>query len=98
MKMLAPSLAAFVALNTLVYAGPEQLPSAKEMKEVAPAAARSCFNWSGFYIGGFGGYKRSNVDLDLTLSGSWSVAPQARDLGEAAGSGDLDNDGAEAGG
>lgn len=98
MRKLTPSLAAFVALSAFVYAGPEPLPSGKEMKEVVPAPAPSCFNWSGFYVGGFGGYKRSNVDLDLTLSGSWSVAPQARDLGEAAGSGDLDNDGGEAGG
>src|SRR5260370_5028237 len=68
------------------------------MKELVPAPGPSCFNWSSFYVGGFGGYKRSNADLDLTLSGSWSVAPQARGLGEAAGSGDLDNDGGEAGG
>lgn len=98
MKKLIPSLAAFVALSAFVYAGPEPLPSGKEMKEVVPAPAPSCFDWSGFYIGGFGGYKRSNVDLNLTLSGSWSVAPQARGLGEAAGSGDLDNDGGEVGG
>lgn len=98
MKKFPLSLAALVTLSAFAYAGPEPLPSGKEMKEVAPAPAPSCFNWSGFYVGGFGGYKRSNVDLDLILSGSWSVAPHGRDLAEAAGSGDLDNDGGEAGG
>jgi outer membrane immunogenic protein len=98
MKKFPPSLAALLTLTAFVYAGPEPLPSGKEMKEVAPAPAPSCFDWSGFYIGGFGGYKRSNVDPDLTLSGSWNTVPQARDFGEAAGSRDLDNDGGEAGG
>jgi outer membrane immunogenic protein len=98
MKKFPSSLAALLTLSAFTYAGPEPLPSGKEMKEAAPAPAPSCFDWSGFYVGGFGGYKRSNVDLDLTLSGSWSVAPQARDLAEAAGSENLDNDGGEAGG
>jgi outer membrane immunogenic protein len=98
MKKFPPSFAAFVTLTAFAYAGPEPLPSGKEMKEVAPAPASSCFNWSGFYIGAFGGYKRSNVDLDLTLSGSWTTVPQAVDFGEAAGSRDLDNDGGEVGG
>src|SRR5438309_12108930 len=92
MKKLIPSLAAFVALSAFVYAGPEPLPSGKAMKEVVPAPAPSCFDWSGIYIGGFGVYKPRNVDLTLTLSGSWSVVPQARGFGVAAGSGDTDND------
>jgi outer membrane immunogenic protein len=36
-------------------AGPEPLPSGKEMKEIAPAPPPEC-NWTGFYIGVFGGY------------------------------------------
>src|SRR2546428_8746611 len=89
MKKLTPSFAALVVLSTFVYAGPEPLPSGKEMKEVAPAPAPTCFNWSGFYVGGFCGYKRSNVDLDLTLSGSWSGAAPGRGFGGAAGYGGL---------
>src|SRR5437660_8397649 len=98
MKKLTPSFAALVVLSTFVYAGPEPLPSGKEMKEVAPIPTPTCFDWSGFYVGGFGGFKRSNVDLDLTLSGSWMTVPQAVEFGEAAGSRDLDNDGGEVGG
>src|SRR5216684_3751592 len=41
---------ACAALAITVVAGPEPLPSGKEMKEVAPAPLPEC-NWSGFYIG-----------------------------------------------
>lgn len=98
MKKLSLSLAALLILSAFVGAGPEPLPSGKEMKEVAPAPAPSCFDWSGFYVGALGGYKRSNVDLNLTLSGSWMTVPEAMHFGEAAGSRDLDNDGGEVGG
>src|SRR5437016_4319385 len=68
----------FLAL-TLIYAGPEALPSGKEMKQVAPEpAAPSCSNWAGFYFGGFGGYKFSSVDLDLTLGGESKFNPAGK--------------------
>ncbi len=73
-------------------------PSGKEMKQVAPAPAPTCFNWSGFYVGGFGGYKFSSVDLDLSLSGEWNSVALDRDVAESLGSRDLDNSGGEAGG
>ena len=38
------------ALALTVVAGPEPLPSGKEMKEVAPVPECD-FNWTGFYIG-----------------------------------------------
>ena len=38
------------ALALTAVAGPEPLPSGKEMKEVAPAPPPEC-NWTGFYIG-----------------------------------------------
>src|SRR5260370_15579118 len=41
---------ACAALALTVVAGPEPLPSGKEMKQVAPAPPPEC-NWSGFYIG-----------------------------------------------
>lgn len=37
-------------LAVAAFAGPEPLPSGKEMKEVAPAPVPEC-NWTGFYIG-----------------------------------------------
>jgi len=37
-------------MTLTAVAGPEPLPSGKEMKQVAPAPAPEC-NWSGFYIG-----------------------------------------------
>jgi outer membrane immunogenic protein len=41
---------ACAALALTVVAGPEPLPSGKEMKQVAPAPPPEC-NWTGFYIG-----------------------------------------------
>ena len=41
---------AVAALPLSVVAGPEPLPSGKEMKEVAPAPLPEC-NWTGFYLG-----------------------------------------------
>src|SRR5213082_3270708 len=57
---------ACAALALTVVAGPEPLPSGKEMKEVAPAPLPEC-NWSGFYIGlNVGGQfgRSENKDLD----------------------------------
>jgi outer membrane immunogenic protein len=101
MKRLVGLAVGFFVVATIptLFAGPEPLPSGKEMKEVAPVPTPSCFNWSGFYVGGFGGYTFSSVDLNLDLTGGWNlVAPAVRDAFERAGSGNLDNDGGEAGG
>jgi outer membrane immunogenic protein len=85
-------------MAALTYAGPEPVPSGKEMKEVA-SVPPPCPSWTGFYIGGFGGYKFSNVDADLRANDE--LALHGEDLGpalESFGSHDLDNSGAEAGG
>jgi outer membrane immunogenic protein len=57
MKKLAVLLSCTLALAFVhsSIAGPEPLPSGKEMKEIAPAPPPEC-NWTGFYIGAFGGY------------------------------------------
>jgi outer membrane immunogenic protein len=69
------------------------------MKEVAPAPPPPCFNWTGFYVGGFGGYKHSNVDVDLDLGGDWITnGLDIKHSIEDHGTGSLDADGAEAGG
>jgi outer membrane immunogenic protein len=53
------------ALALTVVAGPEALPSGKEMKQVAPAPLPEC-NWSGFYIGlNVGGQWGHSEDRDL---------------------------------
>jgi outer membrane immunogenic protein len=54
------------ALALTVVAGPEALPSGKEMKQVAPAPLPEC-NWTGFYIGlnvggNFGHAENTDVD------------------------------------
>src|ERR1700719_940113 len=54
------------ALALAALAGPESLPSGKEMKEVAPAPPPECdVSWTGFYIGLKGGYGWSNGDLHV---------------------------------
>jgi outer membrane immunogenic protein len=64
MKPLTRLFVLFCACNALVstvLAGPERLPSGKEMKEIAPAPAPEC-NWTGFYVGINGGYTWSDND------------------------------------
>src|SRR5438067_6744132 len=98
MKQITLTLAVLCAACSVSFAGPEPLPSGKEMKQVAPAPEPTCVNWSGFYVGGFGGYKFSSVDRDLSLGGEWNLNPPGKAFTEEQGSSDLDNDGAEAGG
>jgi outer membrane immunogenic protein len=68
MKSLTRLFIAFCACNAfalVAFAGPESLPSGKEMKEVAPAPPREC-NWTGFYVGvNAGGQFGHSEDTDL---------------------------------
>src|SRR5205809_343544 len=98
MRKFICCFALFCIAGSSAYAGPEPIPSGKEMKQVAPVPP-ACPQWTGFYAGAFGGYKFSNVDVDLSPNAS--ITMFGEDLGpalESAGSQDLDNDGAEAGG
>ena len=91
---------ASAALSLTAFGGPEPLPSGKEMKQVAPAPAPECFDWSGFYIGAFGGYKHASVNPDLDATGDWLLFPDdaATIENHSADNDDLDADGAEVGG
>jgi outer membrane immunogenic protein len=100
MKSLALTITISLAVCAVVYAGPEPLPSGKEMKAVAPAPP-ACPNWTGFYTGAFGGYKFAATDLDLDLGGSWNATAFDRADRDAILSevpNDLDASGAELGG
>jgi outer membrane immunogenic protein len=66
MKKFTLTFALFCACCALAYAGPEPLPSGKEMKEVAPVPP-PCPNWTGFYIGAFGGYKFGVFDPKIRV-------------------------------
>jgi len=88
------------ALCAFTYACPETLPSGKEMKQVAPVLP-PCPSWTGFYIGGFGGYKFAATDTNLSLAGGWdadALDRADRDLILAKSPDNLDTSGAEAGG
>src|SRR5437660_12934953 len=53
------------SLALTAVAGPEPIPSGKEMKQVAPAPPPEC-NWTGFYIGlNVGGQFGHSEDKDL---------------------------------
>ena len=98
MKQFGLAVVCLFALAGIAFAGQETISSGKEMKQVVPMAP-TCPSWAGFYIGGFGGYKFSNVDVSLGANDE--LREHGEDLGpalESAGSHDLDNDGAEAGG
>jgi outer membrane immunogenic protein len=100
MKKLTLTVTIFSVLCALAYAGPESLPSSgKEMKQVMTTPAPECPSWSGFYIGGFGGFKFNNVDTDLRLDGDWILTNDTDrfDIQDFAND-DLDSDGGEAGG
>lgn len=62
LSCLTIALCASVALTLTTLAGPEPLPSGKEMKEVAPAPPSCDYSWSGFYFGLNGGYGWGNND------------------------------------
>jgi outer membrane immunogenic protein len=98
MKRLTLTVTIFSVLCGLAYAGPETY-SGKEMKQVAPAPVAECPNWGGFYIGAFGGYKFSNVDVETRMTGDWVATGNLDriDINER-GSEDLDNDGGDVGG
>ena len=53
---------ACAALALTVVAGPEPMPSGKEMKQVAPAPPECDYTWTGFYFGGNAGYGWGNGD------------------------------------
>jgi outer membrane immunogenic protein len=95
MKKLALTLSILTAFYVFAYAGPEMY-SGKDMKQVAPVPP-SCPNWTGFYVGGFGGYTFGANDTTLDLGGSWTGIPGFEAL-EAVNSRDLDPSGFEAGG
>ena len=60
---LTIALCASLALGLTAFAGPEPMPSGKEMKQVAPAPPEC--NWTGFYIGlNVGGQWGHSEDVD----------------------------------
>ena len=54
----------FAALPLTAVAGPEPLPSGKEMKEVAPVPECD-FSWTGFHLGGNYGSAWANADTNF---------------------------------
>lgn len=71
------------------------------MKQVAPMPP-ACPNWTGFYVGAFGGYKFAATDINLNLGGLWNgpnpIDVADRDAVNSQARHDLDTSGAEAGG
>src|SRR5436190_5618969 len=81
---------ACAALALTAVAGPEALPSGKEMKQVAPAPLPEC-NWTGFYIGlNVGGQFGHAEDVNIDDYG-FAEGPDPRPSG-------YDRSGAVAGG
>lgn len=96
MNKLSLIVSTLCAFCSFAYAGSERF-SAKEMKQVAQLPS-PCPNWTGFYVGVFGGYKFGSVDTDLSLGGDWDFHSHDRDVVEAHAPGNLDTSGAELGG
>lgn len=95
MKKATLGLIASCVFSALIYAGPE--PSGKDMKQVAPMPA-ACPNWTGFYAGGFVGYKYGVIDSGLDLSGTWDLFTSTVPVVEDRSRQDLSTSGAELGG
>jgi outer membrane immunogenic protein len=99
MKKATLGLIISCVFSALIYAGPEPY-SGKDMKEVAPMPP-ACPSWTGFYVGGFAGYKFGSADTNLELGGGWDADPldrADRDLLLANSPDNLDTSGFEAGG
>ena len=96
MKKLTLTLSILCAFCALTYAGDTY--SGKEMKRVATTQPADCPSWTGFYIGGFGGYKFGATDVDLDLGGSWVPGFPADVDALTSTTRDLDTSGGELGG
>jgi outer membrane immunogenic protein len=88
---------ASAALALTALGGPEPLPSGKEMKEVAPPPPE-CYDWSGFYVGAFGGYKFASVDTRLDATRDWNPFPLDQAIIHDHSADNLDTSGGEVGG
>jgi len=60
---LTTILCACVALSA--FAGPEPMPSGKEMKQTIAPVPECDFSWTGFYVGANFGYGWGNADTDF---------------------------------
>ena len=78
------------------YAADLPAPGAPYTK--APAVVSPAINWSGFYIGAFGGYKRAVVDTNLDPTGDWNLFPLDQTNIRLHSADNLDADGGEVGG
>ena len=66
-----------LSLTELAFAGPEPLPSGKEMKSVVqPAVEQEC-NWTGFYIGAHVGYGWGDLKWTDTDTSTFPDTPGA---------------------
>ena len=75
---------ACAALALTAVAGPEPLPSGKEMKQVAPAPPECDYTWTGFYFGGNAGYGWGSADTHFDplpdAATFEALAPQTLDV------------------
>jgi outer membrane immunogenic protein len=98
MKTAALTITLLCALCAFTYAGPEQISSGKEMKQVAPAPPPPCPTWTGFEIGGFGAYDYGKIDTHLDLTGEWEAFHNAEVAIQDRGNRSLNTSGGEIGG